>query len=88
MRRHSDLSLNQLQRISESTRVPCPPRSSRRGCGAPIGQQCVSLADGPNKNRPLGGLGAHVDRLLIARGELTPPAPDTPAPAGREPVLA
>lgn len=63
MRRHTDLSMSQAQRIAESKLVPCPMPHTRRGCGARPGQRCRSLATG----RPLGGLGAHVDRLEAAR---------------------
>lgn len=94
MRRHTDLSMSQAERIAESKLVPCPMPHTRRGCGAPVGERCRSLANGA----PLGGLGAHVDRLLAARtarpGPLTStlpaprPEPDRSRPSSDERSLA
>ena len=74
---HRDPSMPQAQRIAWSKLVPCPPRRSRRGCGAPAGTRCTSLANG----QPLGGLGTHVARWDAALAFLDSlPATDRPGP--------
>lgn len=77
MRRHSDLSFDQLQRIADSKRVPCPYPP----CARPVDEQCVNTSDTTSRGKPLGGLGAHVDRLMLAQRAPSGLAPGTPAPA-------
>lgn len=79
--RHTRPTITQLQRIAESKRVPCRPRSTGRGCGVPAGEQCVNLAPGPNYGEPLGGLGAHVDRLVDAHAAESGSRTRDPIPA-------
>lgn len=81
MRSHRDLSIVQRERIAESLLVDCDPPGLPgrfRGCGAPRGQRCTSLATG----LPLEGLGAHVDRLRRAREarRSSPPSEVVPSP--------